>query len=679
MYRLNWTAVRFFGPQICGPKFLVQCIFFVFVLASWHPAIAEQGSPSTLWQEALKSGDFDRAVQLARGGQTPLGKLIENAKQQALHKDPLWRALLHYQSTFGGVKSQIDSPWFFQSEQGKVDSEAELNATLAAFFRSDAKAPLRLSPYCRFIARRDWLAGQLGALFDAVPVQSCPESEQFFSYLNAHTLTVVFPTSHPNSPASAFGHTLIRVDQEGQSADAKLLNMSINFAAEVPLGVSPIGYTLGGLGGAFPGTFRLLPYHMKLREYRQIDNRDTWEYPLKLSQEQVDLILRHTYEMLIAEFDYFFFSENCSYHLLGLLDVAFANDPLAQQFSLWTIPVDTIKALDKRGLVEREDFVPSTIRTLKQREQGLSESEQALAFKASTDGLEEISQELDALAPERAAEVLDTIGDYFRYSRLKEDNSAGGLNTAERQVLSRRSKLGIRTQAPAVPVPNLAPQLGHDTSRLSLGARRVDNDASRFELTYRAAYHDMRDPSIAYGTRAAIEMLKLTVARDSDDEAIFLRRFTLLSIDSIEPRRGFFKPFSWRTRIDWERASANSNHRFSFTAGGGVAYRGVKDNSPVVFAFAEFDALDDPALPKRSALQVGTRVGLHWEPRQRARFGLEWEHRELVGSRRYDSQLSAWASLSPSRNAALVFEVKQRTISMQDAVNTIGAEWRWYF
>lgn len=672
------------GLHICGPGFLWNLLLIVVLVTSTTlttpvQAATSENPKNSDWLAAVKSGDFDRAASLARGGSSELGQLIAEADRLALHKTPLWRALLHYHSTFGGVKSQVDSPWFFQSEKGKRDSQAEMHATLAAFFKPDAKAPLRLSAYCRFIARKDWLEEELGDLFLAVPEQDCPQRTQYEKFLNAHTLTLVFPTSHPSNPASALGHTLIRVDQEGQSQDAKLLNMSINFAAEVPKNVSPLVYTFGGLGGLFPGKFRLLPYHAKLREYRQIENRDTWEYPLKLTQEQVDLVLRHAYEMLIAEFDYFFFSENCSYHLLGLLDVAFADNPMTAEFPLWTIPLETIKLLDKRGLIEDELFVPSNVRSLKQRESELSAKEQRIALRAESQGIDSVNEDLVGLAPERAALVLDTLGDYSRYARLKENNSASGLNANERAVLSRRSKLGVRTPEPQVPPPTLAPQLGHDISRVSLGNRTFNNDSSMFELSYRIAYHDLKDPSASYGTRAAIELFNITFAHDVEDDSTFLRSLVLLSIESIEPRRGFFKPFSWRTKVEWERETADSNHRIAITTGGGVAYRFGEQRGPLFFAFAEGDALDDPALPNRLAIQLGTRLGLHWEPHRRVRLGAEWEHRELIGTRRFDSELSLWASVAASRNGALVLEAKERRISSTDRVSSLGAEWRWYF
>jgi len=102
-------------------------------------------------------------------------------------------------------------------------------------------------------------------------------------------------------------------------------------------------------------------------------------------------------------------------------------------------------------------------------------------------------------------------------------------------------------------------------------------------------------------------------------------------------------------------------------------------NAPIGFAFFEGDLLDDPSLPNRTAVQLGTRIGVRWAVTARMRFGLEWQHRELVGKRRYDSAAALWASLSPSRNTALVLEAKEQRILEQDPQRSIGAEWRWYF
>ncbi len=46
----------------------------------------------------------------------------------------------------------------------------------------------------------------------------------------------------------------------------------------------------------------------------------------------------HAWELGNAYFDYFFFKENCSYHLLTLLDYADPTLHLTDEFPFWTVP-----------------------------------------------------------------------------------------------------------------------------------------------------------------------------------------------------------------------------------------------------------------------------------------------------------------------------------------------------
>ena len=358
------------------------------------------------WQIATDKGEYDEAVKLAlaipagHSNASELAQLIQSATARKLSQSAQWRAFLHYKPTLGnGWRSQVDSPQFFMSSKGKVDPQAELNATLAALFSVNAKPPLRLTAFCRFVARRYWLVEQLGSQADLLPDGDCPEFDRYVDYLQADSLTLIFPSAHPNSPSSALGHTLLRIDKKEQRAESRLLNMSINFAAEVPEEVSGAAYAIKGLSGGFQGKFRMLPYHMKLREYGQIENRDTWEYPLRLSKAQVDLVLRHAYEMLISHFDYFFFSENCSYHLLSLLEVANPEHSLTDNFGLWTIPVDTIRLLEEQYLVEEKRFVPSSIRQLRARRDTMTDDDGRLVLKALDQGLDTVESELAAREP----------------------------------------------------------------------------------------------------------------------------------------------------------------------------------------------------------------------------------------------------------------------------------------
>ena len=102
-----------------------------------------------------------------------------------------------------------------------------------------------------------------------------------------------------------------------------------------------------------------MPYYLKVREYTDLENRDIWEYELNLSPEEIDRLLMHAWELGPIHFDYYFFDENCAYHLLGLLEAARPDLELTKGFRWWAIPSDTVREVVKqKGLVKRDPVSP---------------------------------------------------------------------------------------------------------------------------------------------------------------------------------------------------------------------------------------------------------------------------------------------------------------------------------
>ena len=655
--------------SVCG-RVLIAGLFYL--CASNFSAAADSAS----WQLLANNGSYSQAVAMALKDPTdPLTQLINQADKLKLSSQPKWRVLLHYEKKRNGYLSQVDASYFFMDDNGKSDPTAELNSTLAAMFSMKAKEPMRLTVYCRFVARRSWLFKMLPDAERLIPAQECPEIERFTQYLQAHTLTLVFPAAHPNSPSSAFGHTLIRIDKKDQTPETRLLNMSINFAAEVLPGVSSMAYAVKGLSGGFQGKYRLLPYHIKLREYAQIENRDTWEYKLKLTQQQVDQILLHSYEMLITHYDYYFLSENCSYHLLSLLNVAFPEDSLLDDFNWWTIPIDTIKLLRQRGLIEDGVFIPSTIKTLRARRDALPAEDRKLALSAWKNGLASIDKQLTTLSIERQAAVLDVLSDYSRYERLKSDPSALAMNDNERNILSRRSKLSVTTTEPKVTAPLAAPELGHETARLSTRWVNRQSAANQLEVGFRPAYHDFRDPSSSYGSNAAIDFFNIVAAHDLESDDYFLRTLRLISIESIEPRGEFFKPISWHTRLEWERPSAQARHKFTFNVGAGGTWT-WGSRAPLAFALLESDFINEGS---QTFLQLGASTGIHWEPVDGLRIGVEADFRQRLDESTYTTNAEVWTSIAIGKQFALVADATQNRRRQEATKREASLELRYYF
>src|SRR5262249_32271371 len=144
---------------------------------------------------------------------------------------PAWRRLLHFRrNLWGAWRSEIDDPRFFFSPKGRSDPEAELQATLTAFFTPGATDAEGQPVACQFPARYAWLKDQLQ--FDP-PAPACPRFETWRNHMNAESVTLVFASYYMNNPASMYGHTFLRLNGRGHGAAERLLDYTVNYAADV--------------------------------------------------------------------------------------------------------------------------------------------------------------------------------------------------------------------------------------------------------------------------------------------------------------------------------------------------------------------------------------------------------------------------------------------------------------
>jgi hypothetical protein len=246
---------------------------------------------------------------------------------------------------FGGYTSEQDDPGLLHvSKRPNRSPDAELDATLTQFFSADLVGRSKQPAQCAFVARYAWLREQLSFRRQTAGAYGRANgSSDGFRDLMRNRSHSFFPSAFMNNPASMFGHTFLRIDQRGQTAQTRLLAYTINFAADVPPG-SNLDYPVRGIFGGYRGYFSTIPYYLKVQEYRDIENRDIWEYRLNLTEPQIRRLLMHAWELGNASFDYYFFKENCSYHLLSLLEYADPSLHFTDQFLFWTVPADTVRA-----------------------------------------------------------------------------------------------------------------------------------------------------------------------------------------------------------------------------------------------------------------------------------------------------------------------------------------------
>ena len=523
-----------------------------------------------------------------------LVELINKGLQAKLAGEREWHLLLHYRKDLlGGHTSEQDDPGFFMSPDGKTDPQAELDATLKQFF-SDALVGRSKQPaQCAFIARYEWLRSQLRFDETRLPPMACERFERWFADFEAQSITLIFPSAFMNNPASMFGHTLLRVDQRGQTDSTRILAYTINYAADVPPDAG-MAYPIRGIFGGYRGYFSTIPYYLKVQEYRDIENRDIWEYRLNFTEHQVRRLLMHAWELGNASFDYFFFKENCSFHLLALLDYADPTLHLTDEFHFWTIPADTVRLIaSKPGLVSGIAYRPSRSNVIRRKRESLPLGERELANRITQDLGELTSPAFVQLGLTRQAFLLDLASDYLRYRIETTDSPPPELKERNRAVLAARSQLRIPSQEFTVVPFAKQPELGHKTARATVGAGWRNNDTFE-EVAVRAAYHDLLDPEVGYTPDAQIEIASLAIRHYNRADQTRIERATFANVLSLSPIDSVFHAPSWNINVGMNTIRFGScqlcsNGVINGGIGGAIESRWLKREVFFVFAEAEGD------------------------------------------------------------------------------------------
>lgn len=598
----------------------------VFAVLCWllfGPITAAAAAEIATSESLLQAGKLDEAAeQIAATPDHYLAQLLQQAEREKLWQRPVWQRLLHYKrGLFGGIESQVDGADFFLSRQGKHDPRAELRATLTGFFTHLSVPPTNITPQCRFRARYFWLNSQLHFDTERMPAQPCQKYDFYMAGVRPVGLTVVFPAEHPDSPSSMFGHTLIRLDRADQTKATRMLDYTINFAAEAG-DVGGVGYAVHGLTGGFEGRFRIIPYYMKLREYAQMENRDIWEYRLKITPEQARFVATHAWELVPTYYDYYFFTENCAYHLLSLIEPALPEQTMTDDFHGWVLPVDILRQLRRNGLIDEIDYYPSRYRIIQARRARLAASDEGLALAVFAQGLQAHNDELTSLSKERQADILDLAYEYRRYAGVASSQTLDpSLSDDERGLLLARSRLGLTREAPPVARPDTPPDQGHRASRLGLGYGA--GDAGRFlQLDWRAVYHDWLDPAPGHSTSYALAFGSLAARYyfAGDHHRLRLERLHLIRIDNMEPWDAFFRRISWRVVTGVEALThGGDDDELGFILRGGPGFSfGSRDKRVLGYGLVEAEIGAAQAYADTARLAAGPAVGLmathgdHW-------------------------------------------------------------------
>lgn len=449
-----------------------------------------------------------------------------------------WLAVGHYQSKGGGkFESTIDAETFFLSPEGKVNPLAELEATKGLFASEDDEKK------CLFPARYK-LLHKAGLLRGEFP--RCPELEQFYDDLRPAGVTLLFTDAYMNNPSSLFGHTLLRIDTARKGT--QLLAHGANYGAFTAGQENSVLFAIYGLTGGYYGGFTVKPYYDIINTYNNIENRDIWELNLDFTPEELDFFVAHLWEAGHTQSRYYFFTRNCSYMLMEMLDAVRPSLRLAQRFPVQTIPLDTIKAVYRTpGLVKGIHYRPSRQAKINHR-YNLMTSKQKEAYLRA---IKEQNYEMPGLEESEKADVLETAYQFVQYQYVAKKLKLEDYRKQSFGTLTARNKL---TAAGSIkdPESGRSPLEGHESMRATLGAG-VRNGEAFQEISYRPAYHSLTDDGYGFLRGAEINFLSTTLRHYDRRNNYVLQQFDLVGIKSLSPVNEMFTPLSFQIKADVSR------------------------------------------------------------------------------------------------------------------------------
>ncbi len=585
---------------------------------------------------------------------------IENAAQT-----PEWLALVHYRpKMFGGVWGTIDSESFYLAHDGRSNPQSELEASVALFEKGENTEKI-----CLFPSRYLFLK-KIGLVQKSYP--KCSEYEKFVEDLQPQGVTLLFTDAYMNNPSSLFGHTLIRIDTARKGT--QLLAHGLNYGAFTGPNPGPL-YALLGLTGGYMGGFTVKPYYDIINTYNNIENRDIWEFSLNLSDDEKKMFVAHIWEVGNTQTKYYFFSQNCSYMLMEVLDAVRPSLKLADEFSVQAIPLDTIKAVyRKSGLVKDVKYRPSRQRKILHQYEEMNDKQRQVFVEAVLTQNYDFSQ----LQKSEQAGAVEAVYQYVQYQYVAKDLALEDYRRQSFDLLRARSQIKREANFSEL-TKGENPVESHESKRLVAGGG-VRNGEGFQQISLRPAYHSLTDNPYGLLGGAEINFLNLTMRHYDNSHKYLLQDFDILNIKSISPINTMFRPVSYDIALGINREinpeTGGEGYVFNTQVGGGGAVEPWQN--VYLFALTNIHAAYGGFLPRNQYFGLGIKGGV-FTRFQKIRLLADVE--QVFATSDFGDRViyHAEAAYTLSTNQALALEYKYQQNNGKFDIDETLASVRFYF
>lgn len=290
--------------------------------------------------------------------------ILTSANKLKLYEKNEWKALLHYNDSLNITDKQFILSKMFSLQH-------ELNATISGFYdAADNYQDSNNHPQCKFPARLLFITHELNLSKQEFPEIYCQDLNTYNVKAPADKIFLTYASENVKNPSSMMGHTFLKYI--GRNYEGREVSHAITFYTVInSINIFKLAYQ--NIASGMDGLFALQPYKQIVKQYTDKENRNVWEYQLKLSDYRKKLIYNHIWELKDIKMKYYFASYNCStviYYTLSL-----ANPKIYDDKKLWVTPLDTVKFLYKYNLIEKSELLPSDEWLTKMIEEKLNNNE----------------------------------------------------------------------------------------------------------------------------------------------------------------------------------------------------------------------------------------------------------------------------------------------------------------
>lgn len=489
---------------------------------------------------------------------------------ERIAKNPTWLKLLHYKPE--NKKSAIIDKTFFLNDEGNTNPKKELLSTLQAY-RESVKD--NSSVQCRFPARYFWLSTQLKLPNYKGIDKACTKLLKWKLLKNTNSISVIFVSGYLGNPASAFGHSFIKINQSN-NLDDNLFDTSISYGALLPPKYSMPEYIFNGLTGGYEAAYSDKYYYNQDVTYSNEEFRDMWEYRLHLTPKQKRLFLLHAWELVTKKNQYFFLNRNCGYKVAEFIELLY-DDSFTKGAYVWYAPIETfhqLKELEKKSgkkIIDKIIYIPSKQLKIYSKFKKLSRVEKQIVTQMIEEKLSSIPLKYKDLSSMEKSNILDFVLAYRKYRLQKEHRKESKEEKAfTRLLLLNRLKLPMKkSKKSSLKFTKESITNGNAPSYLGMGILKEQNSNNlKFSLSFSPFAIEKEGYNHLEGDELVVFDTKVTM----DKKRISLEKFDLIRIQKLKTKQIPFdeeNPFSWNL----EMATTNYKERDYFVDGGvGLAW-----------------------------------------------------------------------------------------------------------